>query len=316
MNFPDEITIHTVIDGMYDESFVMPPHSHFPLEICYCTDGIIKLEYISANGSECSAQITAHQFFLVKPRTIHKIRMLRPSKMLMAELGHNSRDDIISYIKNSNFAAPFPSLQNFFKSIKDVAVLSDTACVNQTLYDLIVLSSKTRNNETDEFSYYDYDIILKKLLIEICRCNTEMKKYRGNKYVSFTMRFICANYQKSLSLDSIAAFAGISSGYLQKLFRETYGKTVISMLIDYRIQKACELLKQTDYGINVIAKNVGYTNFRSFLSAFTKIVGITPTEYRDKNAENAFIYDYGSNTTAGKFISSIEIPKRYSPPRK
>ena len=172
----------------------------------------------------------------------------------------------------------------------------------ETLKELIALSYRLRKTETDEFYRYDYDVLLKKLFIEISRNAAGKQKAHGNKYIVLATNYIYNNYNKPLSLDSVASFTGVTPRYLQSLFKQTYNQTIIAKLTEYRLQKACELLKQTDYGIAHIAQTVGYNNFRAFLAAFTKHIGTTPSAYRKQNRVDCFIYDFGSNSTTGNVV--------------
>ena len=47
-----------------------------------------------------------------------------------------------------------------------------------------------------------------------------------------------------------------------------------------RMEKSCDLIKNTDMKIAEIAEAVGYTSGASFRRAFKKITGMSPVEYR------------------------------------
>ena len=53
------------------------------------------------------------------------------------------------------------------------------------------------------------------------------------------------------------------------------------------MQKACQLLKETDKSIIEIANEMGYDNPNKFSTAFKNIIGNTPSEYKAKN--NGFL---------------------------
>ena len=54
-----------------------------------------------------------------------------------------------------------------------------------------------------------------------------------------------------------------------------------------RMEKAAELLKQTDLSITVIAEQTGFSSSRYFSTAFKKYMGITPTQYKSQNVVTA-----------------------------
>lgn len=55
-------------------------------------------------------------------------------------------------------------------------------------------------------------------------------------------------------------------------------------LTAYRIERAVELLQQTDIPVREIAVRVGYTDANYFTKVFKRHLGVTPTEYRNHNA--------------------------------
>jgi YesN/AraC family two-component response regulator len=88
------------------------------------------------------------------------------------------------------------------------------------------------------------------------------------------------NYEKKLTLDSIAAKAGFSKFYINRLFKQYKGTTVMDYLIQYRISKAKELLKDGEYTVKQISSMVGYSEPNYFTCTFKKIEGISPVKYR------------------------------------
>ena len=57
--------------------------------------------------------------------------------------------------------------------------------------------------------------------------------------------------------------------------------SLLSAVIEkLRIEKSCDLIKNTDMKIADIAEMVGYTSDKSFRRAFKKIIGVSPVEYR------------------------------------
>jgi AraC-like DNA-binding protein len=72
----------------------------------------------------------------------------------------------------------------------------------------------------------------------------------------------------------------ISSTSLKVCFKDIYGDTIYCYKKRCRMQKAKELLFETDYKIYEIALFVGYQEVAMFIKAFKKTYNMTPTEYR------------------------------------
>ena len=95
--------------------------------------------------------------------------------------------------------------------------------------------------------------------------------------------YINSNLDKDTSLNSIADMYGITPQYLSMVFKRDSGESFIGYLTNQRIKKSMELLSNTTLTPAEISASVGYTNTRSFYSAFKKYIGMTPIEYRKKN---------------------------------
>ena len=88
----------------------------------------------------------------------------------------------------------------------------------------------------------------------------------------FTNNTICV---KQIALD-----LGLHENYVSTLFRSEYGETLSGVIEKKRIEKACELLRNTNMKVLSIAELVGYSSDVSFRRAFKKIMGMSPAEYR------------------------------------
>jgi len=85
----------------------------------------------------------------------------------------------------------------------------------------------------------------------------------------------------NISLISVARHVGMSAAHFSTIFSQTVGKTFISYLTSLRIEKAKELLSQTDMKLSAIAMEIGYNEPNYFSHVFKKLEGVTPKEYRN-----------------------------------
>lgn len=98
-------------------------------------------------------------------------------------------------------------------------------------------------------------------------------------------RFIREHPEEELSVERIAAEVFLTPGYLTKIFKKRYGKTVSEYITDTRMEIAENLLRSTDLSIMQIASKVGYANYPYFIRSFGKYAGCSPREFR-KREEN------------------------------
>jgi transcriptional regulator GlxA family with amidase domain len=94
------------------------------------------------------------------------------------------------------------------------------------------------------------------------------------------LRWMEDNSAKDLTLDDIAAHAGMSTRTLNRRFREQTGTTPLQWLHRARIRQAQYLLETTDYPVERIAGQVGFSSATAFRDRFKRIVGASPNAYR------------------------------------
>jgi len=92
--------------------------------------------------------------------------------------------------------------------------------------------------------------------------------------------FIEENLDRDLSLEVIAAEAEISPLYLPRAFKTAVGQSPHQYVIGRRIQKARNLLANTDAPIADIALAVGFSSQSHLSNWFLRLVGVSPASYR------------------------------------
>ncbi len=93
--------------------------------------------------------------------------------------------------------------------------------------------------------------------------------------------YVARHYgERALSVQTIAASLSISASYLSKLIKRHLDRSVVDYLIDYRMERAKELLSTSDLMTYEIAEATGYPDAQYFSTVFKRHIGITPTEFR------------------------------------
>lgn len=95
-------------------------------------------------------------------------------------------------------------------------------------------------------------------------------------------KFIENNYHNELLVKGIAKEFNLNPNYLSGIFKKEVGDSLISYLTKVRLEKTCQLLKETDMSIFEIGQSVGYKNPEYFYKVFKKEIGITALDYRNK----------------------------------
>lgn len=116
-------------------------------------------------------------------------------------------------------------------------------------------------------------------------CNGNMhtkKNEHENSLVQRAKEYINGNYKKDLSLDELSKELDISPYYFSKLFKEETGSNFVEYLTGLRMGRAKEMLKDESLSMKEICTEIGYSDPNYFSRIFKKNVGLTPTEYRER----------------------------------
>jgi len=92
--------------------------------------------------------------------------------------------------------------------------------------------------------------------------------------------YIEHHYQEDLTLKKLSDRFFVNASYCSHIFKEKTGMNITEFILANRIAKAKELLHRTDYAMDRIAKQVGYSNEKYFFRIFKKATECTPQEYR------------------------------------
>ena len=102
-----------------------------------------------------------------------------------------------------------------------------------------------------------------------------------NITISEILAFIEENYTNmEISQEMMADRLGSNVRTIRRIMKREIGQTYKEYLNAVRVKKACELLKNTDWTILKISKEVGCYETASFYRVFKQVMGMTPDEYR------------------------------------
>jgi two-component system response regulator YesN len=204
---------------------------------------------------------------------------------LNAVLKRGSRDDILKTVNkiidelesvDLNREKLYVVLNNLilesFKIIKDL---------DYRVEDLLEIINKERIEKIDSENLKEIEIILKEFLLRLHDLISFNPDDKNQQIISEMKEYIAANYQDGITLSEMARKFNLSSGHLSNLFHEETGESFSDYLNMIRLNKAKELLKTTDDKIYQIADQLGFNDAYYFSSWFKKLVGASPTTYRD-----------------------------------
>jgi AraC-like DNA-binding protein len=87
-------------------------------------------------------------------------------------------------------------------------------------------------------------------------------------------------YRESLDVPALARVARLSPAHFSREFRRAFGSTPHQYLLTRRLERAAELLRNTDRPVAEVCFDVGLRSLGSFTTSFTRSFGCSPAAYR------------------------------------
>ncbi|WP_246321056.1 response regulator [Paenibacillus germinis] len=157
-----------------------------------------------------------------------------------------------------------------------------------------VISKFTVNDEFSEFSLDFFELVhrlqsvqdIRQLLseafekiIDYLKKTHEPKK---RKVIEKIIQYVEVHYNETITLNLVAEKFLLNPSYLSKIFKDEVNISFSKFIMEYRIEKAIELMSDPTKKIYEIASSVGYDDVQYFTKIFKTTKGLTPMQYRDK----------------------------------
>jgi AraC family L-rhamnose operon transcriptional activator RhaR/AraC family L-rhamnose operon regulatory protein RhaS len=92
-----------------------------------------------------------------------------------------------------------------------------------------------------------------------------------------------ANNQEPIDLDQLARIAHMSNRNFIRNFQAAMGSSPIAYVIQLRVNRGASLLRRTQLNVTEIAFRVGFSDSNYFARQFRKLLGVTPSQYRQQH---------------------------------
>ena len=120
----------------------------------------------------------------------------------------------------------------------------------------------------------------------------ELRKYlsnyslTSNSVIENAKAYITSHFDTEISLQDVADHVHMHPNYLSTIFKQHTGTNFSQYLKTLRINKALELLRNTDLPVTTICEMIGYKNTTRFYNTIQSQLHMTPTEYRNQWSED------------------------------
>ena len=144
---------------------------------------------------------------------------------------------------------------------------------------------ETENNKNE---FYEYKVLVSLCSLWLCFVNSAGVENKGkagvtNERMEKFLRYIQENYSNNISLSELAESGNVSKSECLRCFKASLDTTPARYIMDFRLYKGAELLRNSDMPIQNIADITGFGQASYFGKCFKEKTGMSPKEYRNMN---------------------------------
>lgn len=255
------------------------PHTHEFVEIVYILSGkgkqrINTTEYTVSKGDLLFINYNQTHAFTVEEPMEYVNFLMKPAFMSTELLNSENILEIFSLTL-------FEEFKDIMETIQPIAHFQGRE---------VIEVEEIIENMLDEFTRKEigYKTILKGymevIISHLLRKMNHSYCQNSIKYVTTItpslLKYIDDNCFKKLTLSELAEKSFYNPAYFGRMFKEFYGKSLISYIHEKRINEAVRLLTETSLSIEQIYLHVGYTDKKQFYKLFKEYTGSTPNAVR------------------------------------
>ena len=231
-------------------SYPIHTHSYYEMTLYMPFDGCIKI-----NGKTYIP--SAPMISLISPSDLHVIEVLDGGNSEFIKIGFG-----VEMLDNSLRASASAVLKNVEESDGIIGIFKEILKKGDCKYSAFLINAVVT------------DIIQRGEIIKSA-------EFLGPfSYLAVAIAKINAEFNKELTLRSVASELGITPQYLSHIFRKSVGEGFAEYLIRIRLERAGIYLKETDLSVTDIAYEVGYKDLSHFMRSFKRFFGKSPLSYR------------------------------------
>lgn len=243
----------------------VPPHWHRSVELTYVVNGTLHLRQ-----SDKEQTFVDQSFFIINSGEIHEMSSVPTTEF-----------ELLCFIISYEF------IQQFIPDIEQIRFDMDTT--DQTYPELSDLfrTILALYEKDQAFGHLQIQGKLIEILYLLCQYHRieetgpAIKKYRRSQELNkLILEYIHEHYRENLTLDRLAKTVNFSREHFSRLFKETFGKTFLTYLNDYRLYCAFPEIVNSHKTIEAISIAHGFPSSKALIKQFKAAYHETPMHYR------------------------------------
>lgn len=252
-------------------------HRHKGWSLFYIITGSAHVAILQ-NHKERTIDIQPGEFVFLSSLIPHRLRISDADNCYMIHLALSPCDEKEGMLPLKQLKE---SSEDAYKMLLNPALLTHasdmTSMLSNTLIEILLNYEPSRKDATLSAIT---GLMLRIMLMEIFYLGKQGLEPLSDRYVNKAVAYLKGQSTDVVRVADVAAAVGIHPVYLQRVFKERMNMSMMTYLVQYRIQRACRLLCTTRFSIIDIALDCGFTNRQHFTRCFKERKGMTPSEYR------------------------------------
>ena len=110
--------------------------------------------------------------------------------------------------------------------------------------------------------------------------DVELSARFTSKHYQRVLTYVQGHLDQTITVDQLAAEAGMSPSHFARVFKETLGSTPMQYVMAYRIEQGMKMMENEQRPLGDIALACGFSDQAHFTRSFKQVVGMTPRAYR------------------------------------
>jgi len=247
---------------------LMPEHWHNELEFGFVVKGSLLLKW---NGQD--TLVSENQCFFLNANVAHSMKLMGEEACFYSVVFHEKficvpKQLYIKYVQPIVNGTYYPMV--LLKEVEAVSLMKNA---------ILCFENKEPGYE---FSFYNNICALWNYLSQNHPPIDGMEQIMTQR-IQDMLHYISKEYGKNIGVDEIAASTGISKRECYRCFKSQLNSSPNIYLMQFRMNRAAEMILLTDYNMDKIAKECGFTSATYFSTKFKGVYGMTPREYRERN---------------------------------
>lgn len=246
--------------------------NHSFRELVYVDTGIISIESENYNGT-----LTENMMIIHQEGEIHSLKCINDTAPNVIIIGFECKATELDAFSSS------PIILDANQQRTLTEVIKEGRTVFEGPYDIPNLKDMKKKDKYPFGADQMIKLKLEMLLIDIVRCGKSTVVDTQNENLDLKMIEICdylkKNYNDKITLSELCFLFGTNKTTLCRMFKNTYGDTVIGYLNTIRIKEAKKLMREGTYNLSQISSMLRFSSIHYFSRMFKKKENISPSEY-------------------------------------